>query len=274
VTYDNNLDFRDRDIEPMLSNEQLDPFGVVLHSDHQDQNVSAIPISFLKDQIDEHRVVVMRGFAPLETDAFPEFCKQFGSIQEWDFGAVNNLRVKAGARNYLYTNHDVPFHWDGAFVSRAPHYIIFHCDVAPPAGNGGETLFCDTSRLLANASAEVRELWERIVITYTTEKIVHYGGTFTSPILVQHPFNFGYVLRYAEPVEDLNPVELLIEGLGGMDQHAFIEDMRQRLNDQHCCYSHSWATGDLVIADNYTLLHGRRAFAPGVQRHIRRVNVI
>src|ERR1041384_5041575 len=184
----------------MLSNEQLDPFGVVLHSD-QEQNVSAIPISFLKDQIEDHRVVIMRGFEPLEGDAFPEFCKQFGSIQEWDFGAVNDLRVKADSRNYLYTNHDVPFHWDGAFVSRVPHYIIFHCDVAPTSGGGGETLFCDTTRLLANASAEVRALWERIVITYTTEKVVHYGGTFTSPMMTRHPLNGRPVLRYAEPVE-------------------------------------------------------------------------
>jgi len=256
----------------MWSNKQVDPFGVVLHSDHRDQIVSAIPISFLKDQIEEHRVVVIRGFAPLEGNAFPEFCKQFGSIQEWDFGAVNDLRVKAETQNYLYTNHDVPFHWDGAFVSRAPHYIIFHCDVAPM--NGGETLFCDTTLLLANASTEMRELWERVVITYSTEKVVHYGGIFTSPMVVQHPLNGRPVLRYAEPVVDLNPVELVIQGLDGTGQHEFIADMRQRLNDVRCCYSHAWATGDLVIADNYTLLHGRRTFAPGVQRHIRRVNVI
>ena len=78
MTYDTNWDFHDQDIEPMWSSEQLDPFGVVLHSE-ADQNVFAIPISFLKDQIENHRVVILRGFAPLEGDAFPEFCKQFGS---------------------------------------------------------------------------------------------------------------------------------------------------------------------------------------------------
>jgi len=258
----------------MWDNEQLDPFGVVIRSDHPGQKVSAITTSYVKDQIENHRVAILRGFAPLAGDAFPEFCKEFGSILEWDFGAVNDLRVKADTRNYLYTNHDVPFHWDGAFVSRAPHYIIFHCDLAPTAGSGGETLFCDTTLLLAQASAEVRERWKQIVITYTTEKVVHYGGTFTAPMLAQHPLNGRPVLRYAEPVVDMNPVEITIEGLSGADQNEFIADMRQRLNDQRCCYSHAWSSGDLVIADNYTLLHGRRAFAPGVQRHIRRVNVI
>ena len=142
------------------------------------------------------------------------------------------------------------------------------------AGSGGETLFCDTTRLLAYASTEVKELWKQIEITYETEKIVHYGGTFTSPMMVQHPLNGRDVLRYAEPVVDLNPVRLVIQGLDAMDEEQFIEDMRLRLDDQRCCYSHSWVTGDLVIADNYTLLHGRRAFTPGVERHIRRVNVI
>ena len=258
----------------MWTNERLDPFGLVVHSDHQGQNVSALPTSDLKDQIENHRVVILRGFAPLAGDSFPEFCKELGSILEWDFGAVNDLRVKDDTQNYLYTNHDVPFHWDGAFVSHAPHYIIFHCDIAPAAGSGGETLFCDTTRLLANSSAEIKALWESVVITYTTEKIVHYGGTFTSPMIVQHPLSDRTVLRYAEPVVDINPVELVIRGLGGVDQREFIEDLRQRLTDERCCYSHSWRAGDLVIADNYTLLHGRRAFARDAQRHIRRVNVI
>jgi hypothetical protein len=57
-----------------VSNEQLEPFGLVLQS-NPTRNVSDTPDSFLKDQIEEHRVVVMRGFAPLAGDAFPEFGK-------------------------------------------------------------------------------------------------------------------------------------------------------------------------------------------------------
>ena len=39
--------------------------------------------------------------------------------------------------------------------------------------------------------------------------------------------------------------------------------MGHRLNDERVCYAHRWQTGDVVIADNFTLLHGRRAFAHG-----------
>src|ERR1051325_162615 len=95
----------------------------------------------------------------------------------------------------------------------------------PPGASGGETLFCDTLRLLARATPAERELWRRMAITYTTEKIVHYGGTFTSPLITRHPDTGEEVLRFAEPVEDLNPVRLKIEGIPESAQKEFLDDM-------------------------------------------------
>ena len=254
--------------------DQLSPFGIIVHAPAPGANLSAIDTAYVTQLVEQNRVVILRGFSQLELDAFPNFCRKFGAILEWEFGSVNNLRVDPNAKNYLYTNHAVPFHWDGAFVSQAPHYIFFHCDVAPIGESGGETLFCDTTRVLNHASAADLELWKKIRITYTTEKVVHYGGTFTSPMIVSHPINGTDVLRYAEPVTDLNPVTLTIDGLVGMAHSEFIADMNARINDNSCCYEHPWLTGDVVIADNFTLLHARNAFKDGVVRNIRRVNVL
>ena len=258
----------------MLLLDQLSPFGVVANAPQTEADLLAIDIAYLKELVEENRVVTLRSFSQLAGDDFPNFCKNLGPIQEWDFGKVNNLRVDSNAKNYLYTNHEVPFHWDGAFVSHAPHYIIFHCDVAPPVGSGGETLFCDTTRVLNRASAAELDRWKKMKITYTTEKVVHYGGTFTSPVICNHRINDTDVLRYAEPVTDLNPVSLVIDGLSGMSSSEFIDDMHARINDPSCCYEHRWLTGDVVIADNFTLLHARNGFKDGVVRHIRRVNVL
>jgi len=254
--------------------EQLKPFGLAVESQQQGTDLQAIPVTVLKQWVDEHSVVVLRGFAALAGAELPEFCLRLGEILEWDFGSVNDLRVQADAQNYLYTNREVPFHWDGAFVGRIPHYIFFHCDVAPAPGTGGETVFCDTVRLLERAPLERREIWEQTTITYTTEKIVHYGGSFTSPMIGRHPFSGERVLRFAEPVVDLNPVQLEIKGLAGQAPVAFLEDMHQRLNDDDVCYRHEWRNGDVVIADNHVLLHGRRAFMESAGRQIRRVNIL
>jgi len=254
--------------------QTLSPFGIVVRSLSHDTTPTVVPTSLLKELIDEHRFLVLKGFAPLNGPALPNFCQTLGELLEWEFGAVNNLQVDPQAKNYLYTNREVPFHWDGAFLHRAPHYIFFHCDVAPKATSGGETLFCDTIRLLDQAPLELQKLWDQIVITYTTEKVVHYGGTFSSPLICSHPVTGSRVLRYAEPVEDLNPVQLSIAGISKEEQPAFIDDMHLRLNDESCCYSYQWESGDMLIADNHALLHGRRAFAEQAERHIRRVNIL
>ena len=254
--------------------KKLEPFGLQVNAKLEETDLRLIPINLLKKLIGENRVVVLRGFTSLDVDKLPEYCEQLGEILEWNFGAVNNLRVQADAKNYLYTNREVPFHWDGAFVGRIPHYIFFQCNIAPSKESGGETLFCDTTLLLEYASDESKELWDKVEITYTTEKIVHYGGTFTSRMIAPHPFTDERVLRFAEPVYDLNPVYLEIKGVAKESQKDFLEDMNRRLNDERVCYAHSWMNGDIVIADNHTLLHGRRAFEKDSARHIYRVNIL
>ena len=254
--------------------EPLDPFGAVIHSNRPGTDLSVVPAAWLKKLIAEHRLIALRGFAPLPGDRLPEYCSSLGEILEWEFGAVNELVVKADTQNYLYTDRAVPFHWDGAFVNRIPHYIFFHCDVASAPDEGGETLFCDTVRLLELAPRERFQNWERMTVTYTTEKIVHYGGTFSSPMISVHPLSGEKILRFAEPVTDLNPVYLEIKGMPDEAQTEFLEDMHRRLRDRNLCYSHRWLDGDIVIADNFALLHGRRAFARNSVRRIRRVNIL
>ena len=253
--------------------QPLSPFGLTVRAVESGADVKLVA-SRLKAWVDEHRFVVLKGFAPLDGPALPDFCRSLGELLEWEFGAVNNLRVDPDTKNYLYTNRAVPFHWDGAFLPCSPHYIFFHCDVAPDSESGGETLFCDTVRLLDNTPLHIQKLWNDLVITYSTEKIVHYGGTFSSPLLASHPTLGIRVVRYAEPVDDLNPVQLNIAGISKNEQPAFLEDMRHRLNDENCCLAYQWESGDIVMADNFALLHGRRAFAKETERLIRRVNIL
>ena len=258
---------------PDVSLTQMFPFGAVLSAEAPGQDLHSLSLDLLKGLVEEHRVVILRRFAPLGGDEFPNFCRRIGELQEWGFGVVNELRVDSQAKNYLYTNRAVPFHWDGAFAAQIPHYIIFRCDAAP-VGGGGETLFCDTLRLLKAAPGSLVNIWRQIDITYTTEKVVHYGGSFTSPLITQHPTNRREILRFAEPVFDLNPVSLEVHGLSGLSEPDFLADLRERLYQDALCYRHSWLSGDVVIADNYTLLHGRREFAQADGRQIRRVNVL
>jgi alpha-ketoglutarate-dependent taurine dioxygenase len=257
-----------------MNTRQLLPFGIEITAPTRGLALDAVAIPQLRSWVGEHRLAVLRGFDIPSDEQMLAFCRQLGSILEWEFGAVNELRVRDEARNYLYTSRAVPFHWDGAFAARVPHYIFFHCRIAPPPGSGGETAFCDTPRLLQHLTPEERRLWEGVRITYSTDKVVHYGGTFVSPMLAAHPVTGETVLRFAEPVEDLNPVRLEIDGVPAVEQPAFLVRMHNLLNDPAVCYAHAWHEGDVVLADNHALLHGRSAFTQPAARHLRRVNIL
>lgn len=252
----------------------LSPFGVEVTAVATSSTIEQIGVSQLKAWISRHRYILLRGFAPLCTDALMQLARSLGEPLEWEFGAVNELVAKADAKNYIYTTAAVPFHWDGAFVGKIPHYILFSCEVAPPAASGGETIFCDGSQLLQSATPEQRALWKSTSITYSTEKVVHYGGSFTSPVVVNHPTSAEEVLRFAEPVRDLNPVSLDIPNLTSAQRNSLIAEISILLRDPRFCAAHSWRAGDVLIADNFALLHGRNAFLHAALRHIRRVNIL
>jgi alpha-ketoglutarate-dependent taurine dioxygenase len=259
---------------PIVSEDIVYPFGLVVTAGESGTPLTSLPVEQIQTWVRQHRVLVLRGFAPPIGDDLTAFGASLGEVLEWSFGSVNELKVKSDAKNYLYTPSEVPFHWDGAFVGRIPHYIVFHCEEAPDPASGGETLFTDAISLLEQAPEERRQLWAGTSITYSTEKIAHYGGSFTSPMIGTHPVTGETVLRYAEPVEDLNPVFLEIPGLNAAEAAELIADLRQRLRRPELCYAHIWQDDDIVIADNHALLHGRNAFKAASPRHIRRVNVL
>ena len=251
--------------------EALTPFGLCVRCD-AGTSVDSFTAEQLHGWVTEHGVVVIRGAEPTAKRDLPAVARRLGPLLPWSFGSINELKVDPAKRNYLFTEREVPLHWDGAFVGVIPRYLFFQCVMAPPEGTGGETLFADTRRVLEAADDETLAAWRRQVVRYQTDKIVHYGGEFTSPVIAPHPMTGVDTIRYAEPVVDLNPVRA--EPLGDADADAFHEDMHKRLFDPDAMYAHVWEDGDYVIADNHTLLHGRNAFTEPAARYLQRINVL
>src|SRR4051794_11904100 len=96
----------------------IEPFGAIVQSKSGSGDLPDIPPETIKEWIDEYRMLLLRGFAALDGDEFPKYAMSLGQIQEWSFGAVNELKVQADSKNYLYTTSEVPFHWDGAFAGK------------------------------------------------------------------------------------------------------------------------------------------------------------
>ena len=207
------------------------------------------------------------------TESFINFAQTLGQLYEWPFGVVNELKVDINTKNYLYSEEAVPFHWDGAFA-RSPHLLLFHCVASLDQNAGGETLFTDSEALFNSFEPDEQALLKTISIHYETEKLAHYGGTITQNIVDIHPHTQRPTLRFAEMVHsNKNPVKRIILD-NNAKKNRLVQQLEKRLYQRRFCYSHRWKAGELIIADNHALLHGRIKLQHNTSRHIRRIQVL
>jgi len=258
-----------------VNHHPLSPFGRIIEAP-SGTKITDIPAETLERWTEESRVLVLRGFDTLGKQELADYCRVWGEVLRWEPGEVIDLIVEESPKNYLFASGDVPFHWDGAFVEANPRFFFFQCLDATP-GAGGETVFSDTTAAYRDADEETRKRWARISITYSTDKLAHYGGKVTEELVSQHPSSGLPVLRFAEPLDPgkyANPVFAEVTGVDASEADAFIEETATLLHQPRYCYAHEWQRGDIVIADNFSLVHGRNAFTGPTNRHLQRVEVI
>lgn len=226
--------------------------------------------SYIFDIAHEHSFVIIRGLnSNLTENDFLEFSKNHGMNKAIQFNdrSIIDIKYIPESPNYLFSTEKVPFHFDGAF-HEMPRYLIWNC-VASNEVSGGETIFVNGESLIKNLDFNKEN---EITINYSTDKIAHYGGDVTIPIKEKHPYKDKYILRYAEPVlTEKNPLLLNINNVE--NQQIFINTMQNLLYSNDVTLVHEWKLGDIVIADNYSLLHGRLPLSKNVNRHIRRIHV-
>ncbi|MCA9777716.1 MAG: TauD/TfdA family dioxygenase [Candidatus Eremiobacteraeota bacterium] len=255
-----------------------EPFGVVITADGPGQNIGDLDVSALRELVWKERLLVLRGFQPFAgSDAFADYCELWGQVSIWPFGRVLELIEQANPADHIFDNNYVPLHWDGMYRPQVPEFQLFHCVDAPGHGQGGRTTFTDTVRVLEQAPEETRALWAKVTGNYQ-RKMEFYDSKTVSPIIDEHPFRGYQVIRYNEPPKEegdfLNRPDLEFTGIADSERAEFLRSLNEALHAPTNFYAHTWQTGDVVVADNFSLLHGREAFESRAPRHIQRVHVL
>jgi alpha-ketoglutarate-dependent taurine dioxygenase len=259
--------------------KHLTPFGVRLDAKEKQTTISDLDIRTLKQLFSEEKLIVVRGFQTFDNkEDFADFSAGFGEVSIWPFGKVLELIEQDKPADHIFDNNYVPLHWDGMYRPQTPEYQLFHCVKAPLTGQGGRTTFSNTVLALDNASLEEKALWMKVTGIYQ-RKMAFYHSKTVSPIITEHPQKGFPVIRYNEPPEKekgafLNPPLLEFTGIPSEILKQFHQSLKKALYDPRHFYAHSWQTGDIVIADNLSLLHGREAFTSKSPRHIQRVHVL
>jgi alpha-ketoglutarate-dependent taurine dioxygenase len=258
---------------------RIEPFGLLLEPQRSEGDIRDLDVNMLRELLWCERLIVLRGFRTFtDSEDFAGYCERWGEISIWPFGKVLELVEQNNPEDHIFDNNYVPLHWDGMYRPQVPEYQLFHCVRAPRPGQGGRTTFSNTVLALENAPAPLRALWERVTGHYQ-RKMEFYDSKTISPVVDNHPLRNFSVIRYNEPPNEgfghfLNPPVLEFIGVSADELVEFHRSLRHALYSPSCFYAHEWQEGDLVVADNFSLLHGREAFETKAPRHLRRVHVL
>ena len=253
-------------------------FGAVVEAASPQERLDGPPVEELRELVRAHHLLLLRGFRPFaDAEELTAYCARWGEISMWPFGAVLELVEHDDPADHIFDHRHVPLHWDGMYRPQVPEFQVFHCVSAPGNGQGGGTVFSETSAVLREAAPASRALWERVTGTYR-RRMEYYDSVAVSPVVAAHPVTGEPVIRYNEPVapddEFINHPDLEFTGVPRSRLEEFHHGLSEALRAPGHAYTHRWRTGDLVVADNYTLLHGREAFTSRAPRHLRRVHVL
>lgn len=257
----------------------IDPFGISIRATQSGQRVADISVKLLRTLARKHHLVLLRDFTTF-TDGgeLTEYCGRWGEVSMWPFGTVLELVEHESPDDHIFDSSYVPLHWDGMYREQVPEFQVFHCVAAPGEKNGGETVFSNTTEVLNRSAPETVALWSKVTGTYR-RKMEFYDSVTISPIVTAHPSHGSPVIRYNEPttaddVNFINHPDLEFTGIPAEHLTEVHSSMKNALYDSSYCYEHAWQPRDLVIADNYTLLHGRNSFTSKAPRHLQRVHVL
>jgi len=227
----------------------------------------------------EQGLVLVRG-QELDVGEHQRFVEWFGPISTAGYASVSdasekyisNTRAEGVARQGSLLKHQ-----DFCFYETLLPGLSLYAEEVP--GSGGETVFASTQlayeRLPDALKERIKGLHARHVYDYRND----YGTqrfriaaapdapTATHPVVMPHPVTKRPLLFVNELMTDS------IVELDEPDSEDLLHELWTYLDDPAVRYEHQWQPGDLIVWDNLALQHGRRDFAPGERRSLRRFQI-
>lgn len=219
----------------------------------------------LLEQLRRFGFVLVRN-VPTETDAVGEVVARIGPMRRTNWGGIADVKAVASAYDLTMTSRGLEQHTDNPYREPVPGYIFLHCLVND--ADGGDSTVTDGFRVaeeLRRTAPEEFDALTRVRPTFTyvdSETILENAG----PLIELDPRGRVRQLRLsnrteAAPADDPALLDLYYRA-------------RQRfgrlVNDPRFQLQFKLEPGDLMIMDNYRLLHGRTGYALGTgHRHMR-----
>ena len=248
--------------------------GIDLHDDQPVEVRDAVRCAWL-----DHALVLVRG-QDLAVEQHQRFVEWFGPISTVGYAStsdssekyISNTRDDGVARQGSLLKHQ-----DFCFYDTLLPGLSLYAEEVPTSG--GETVFASTQlayeRLPDTMKQRIKDLHARHVYDYRND----YGTqrfriaaapdapTATHPVVLPHPVTHRPMLFVNELMTDS------IVELDEAESEDLLHELWSYLDDPAVRYEHRWEPDDLIVWDNLALQHGRRDFALGERRSLRRFQI-
>jgi alpha-ketoglutarate-dependent taurine dioxygenase len=259
--------------------EKLCDFGAIVCATNI-SNLLELPSEDIEKLFEDFHLLVFREFDALPQEDMMKFSEQFGHLLKWDFGYVFDLQIHKKPKNHIFREGRLELHWDGSYLGpeKTPRFSFFQC-VEGNDFEGGETIFCDSIKAYGDSDDALKNSFKNTNITYKTEQKAHFGGTLKWPLVSKMVGGDRPVIRYMEAFnednEDINPIDVSVDGMDKSDSDAFLRQLNSHLYKPKYLYEHRWTKGEFLMFNNNALLHGRNSFQSAEdKRRIQRVHIL
>jgi alpha-ketoglutarate-dependent taurine dioxygenase len=150
------------------------------------------------------------------------------------------------------------WHCDGCARVRPTRYSIYHPVIVPPCG--GQTDFADSAAVWKSFP---RKLRERLQIL----NWCHTSGVF-HPFVRLHPTSHSLHL-----IVNLGQVRC-VDGLTREESNDLLSELAGFIDQSGAVWRHHWSEHDVLVADNWKVLHRATAPVEGERRVLHRVSVL
>jgi len=255
----------------------------------------------------EYGLLLFRAVA--SEDAHLRISRCFGELQPSSYGAKGgfnhvgnpyllnvtyNPAKSAAVNSTIYFARGEPragyigWHWDQSFLPKMVRGGALRMIEA--AAKGGETGFIDAigayERLPADLKSRIEGL--EVVYAHTTKMETNRYGfppdfkvlqraddlkwptypPVVHPLVISQPGTGRKVLR-------LSPMHSkYILGLSAAESDALMQEISDHLTDERYAYFHSWSNDDVVIWDNWRIIHSAKGVPPDCLRRAYRTTLV
>lgn len=181
----------------------------------------------------------------------------------------------------------IPMHYDGMFkiitvkdgntgkqkqISHTPHFQYFVSQSAAQPGDGCYTLF-SSSDLFARYLPQAYNIRKLEKIKWTCRSPGFQDHVMEGmPLVVRHPTRNSPCIRWHQPWPKWRTAYAFAEISIDNGSQGLIPLIDSLLFDRRVCLRFSWQEGDILVSDNFAMLHARTSFSTDHSRELWRIH--